>query len=163
MVGNFGSQQHFDYSLLGDPVNLASRLEGLGKVYGIDLVIGEETARRLDEPALIEVDLVAVKGKSQAGRVYTLPPERIEARSLATGIPICCAPTAIRIGRQRSVCWRTAGLLQRGIWRRSMNSTGAESRISKSTRHPRIGTASLLQKRNKQPAVAKADRRFGVD
>jgi adenylate cyclase len=78
-VGNFGSQEHFDYSLLGDPVNLASRLEGLGKVYGIDLVIGEETASRLDEPALIEVDLVAVKGKSQAGRVYTLPPERIDA------------------------------------------------------------------------------------
>ena len=77
-VGNFGSQQHFDYSLLGDPVNLASRLEGLGKVYGIDLVIGEETALRLDDPALIEVDLVAVKGKSQAGHVYTLPPERIE-------------------------------------------------------------------------------------
>jgi adenylate cyclase len=77
-VGNFGSQQHFDYSLLGDPVNLASRLEGLGKVYGIDLVIGEETAARLDDPALIEVDLVAVKGKTQAGHVYTLPPETIE-------------------------------------------------------------------------------------
>jgi adenylate cyclase len=77
VVGNFGSQQHFDYSLLGDPVNLASRLESLGKVYGIDLVIGEETAIRLAEPALVEVDLVAVKGKSQAGRVYTLPPERI--------------------------------------------------------------------------------------
>jgi adenylate cyclase len=82
-VGNFGSQQHFDYSLLGDPVNLASRLEGLGKVYGIDLVIGEETAMRLDEPALIEVDLVAVKGKSQAGRVYTLPPESIEEDEFA--------------------------------------------------------------------------------
>ena len=82
-VGNFGSQQHFDYSLLGDPVNLASRLEGLGKVYGIDLVIGEETAIRLDEAALIEVDLVAVKGKSQAGRVYTLPPERIEEDEFA--------------------------------------------------------------------------------
>jgi adenylate cyclase len=76
-VGNFGSQQHFDYSLLGDPVNLASRLEGLGKVYGIDLVIGEETASRLDDPALIEVDRVAVKGKSQAGCVFTLPPDRI--------------------------------------------------------------------------------------
>jgi adenylate cyclase len=78
VVGNFGSQEHFDYSLLGDPVNLASRLEGLGKVYGVDLVIGEETAARLGDPELIEIDLVAVKGKSQAGRVYTLPPEQIE-------------------------------------------------------------------------------------
>jgi adenylate cyclase len=77
-VGNFGSTQHFDYSLLGDPVNLASRLESLGKLYGIDLVIGEETAERLGDPALIEVDLVAVKGKSQAGRVYTLLPQEVD-------------------------------------------------------------------------------------
>jgi adenylate cyclase len=77
-VGNFGSTQHFDYSLLGDPVNLASRLEGLGKLYGIDLVIGEETAERLGGPDVIEVDLVAVKGKSQAGRVYTLLPQGAE-------------------------------------------------------------------------------------
>ena len=77
-VGNFGSQQHFNYSLLGDPVNLASRLESLSKIYGLDLVIGEETALGLDDPALIEVDLVAVKGKSRAGRIYTLPPEPIE-------------------------------------------------------------------------------------
>ena len=77
VVGNFGSHQHFDYSLLGDPVNVASRLEGLGKVYGIDLMIGEDTAECLADPALIELDLVAVKGKSEAGRIYTLPPENI--------------------------------------------------------------------------------------
>src|SRR5262249_30861244 len=75
VVGNFGSLQHFDYSLLGDPVNLASRLESLGKVYGVDVIIGEETAARLGEPALIELDLVAVKGKSEAGHIYTLPQE----------------------------------------------------------------------------------------
>ncbi len=79
-VGNYGSQQHFNYSLLGDAVNLASRIESLSKIYGIDLVIGEETAARLGDPQLIEIDLVAVKGKKQAVRVYTPSPERIEEK-----------------------------------------------------------------------------------
>jgi adenylate cyclase len=76
VVGNFGSDKHFDYSLLGDPVNLASRLESLGKLYGIDLVIGEETANQLGgDPALIEIDWVAVKGKSEARHVFTMLPQ----------------------------------------------------------------------------------------
>ncbi|HTV88964.1 MAG TPA: adenylate/guanylate cyclase domain-containing protein [Stellaceae bacterium] len=80
-VGNFGSNQKFNYSLLGDPVNLSSRLEGLTKLYGVDLIIGEETAACLDDNArLVELDLVAVKGKQQAVRIYTLPPHQEDAR-----------------------------------------------------------------------------------
>jgi len=79
-VGNFGSHQRFNYSLLGDPVNLSSRLEGLTKVYGVDLIIGEETAAGLDDPGLIELDLVAVKGKTRAVRIFTLPPHPMEAQ-----------------------------------------------------------------------------------
>ena len=79
-VGNFGSNQKFNYSLLGDPVNLSSRLEGLTKLYGVDLIIGEETASRLDDPGLIELDLVAVKGKKNAVRIFTLPPHPVEAQ-----------------------------------------------------------------------------------
>jgi adenylate cyclase len=79
-VGNFGSNQKFNYSLLGDPVNLSSRLEGLTKLYGVDLIIGEETAARVDDPGLIELDLVAVKGKKNAVRIFTLPPHPVEAQ-----------------------------------------------------------------------------------
>ena len=76
-VGNFGSEQRFDYSLLGDPVNLSSRLESLTKQYGVDLIVGEDTAALYDEPGLVEVDLVAVKGKTRAVRIFTLPPHPI--------------------------------------------------------------------------------------
>jgi adenylate cyclase len=48
-------------------------------------LIGEETARLLDEPGLMEVDLVAVKGKTQAGHVYTLPPEGVAEGELMSG------------------------------------------------------------------------------
>lgn len=71
VVGNMGSDVRFNYSVLGDPVNLASRLEGETKVYGVPILIGDETARRVAHRfAAIELDRVLVKGKTEAAVVH---------------------------------------------------------------------------------------------
>lgn len=72
VVGNMGSNQKFNYSTLGDTVNLASRLEGQSKPYHVDNIIGEATAAQAAEFAYLEVDLLQVKGKTVPVRIYTL-------------------------------------------------------------------------------------------
>jgi adenylate cyclase len=71
MIGNFGARDRFAYTLLGDGVNLASRLEGANKEYGTQILVSGETARAVGEVVLCRhVDRVAVKGKSLATDVF---------------------------------------------------------------------------------------------
>jgi adenylate cyclase len=73
VVGNMGSDLRFDYSVLGDTVNLAARLESQTKSYAVPILIGARTAEAVkDKFALLEVDFVMVKGKKDPEVIYTL-------------------------------------------------------------------------------------------
>ena len=80
-VGNMGSEHRFDYSVLGDSVNVAARLEGQTKAYGLDILLGEDTARAISGLAFLEIDLIIVKGKTKPISIFALLGDEIMAQS----------------------------------------------------------------------------------
>lgn len=82
VVGNMGSDLRFDYSVLGDSVNLASRLEGQSKSYGVPIIAGSKTALAAkDRFAILELDFITVKGKKEPEVIYAIAGREDVAKS----------------------------------------------------------------------------------
>src|SRR4051794_539344 len=82
VVGNMGSDLRFDYSVLGDSVNLAARLEGQSKEYGFPIIVGSNTALAAkDRFAILELDFIMVKGKTEPEVIYAIAGREDTAQS----------------------------------------------------------------------------------
>jgi len=107
IAGNIGSNDRFDYTMIGDSVNLASRLEGANKTYGTKILISESTYE-LTKNRIIgrELDYIRVKGKKRPVRIYELVARR--DRGLSQNLSACFTHYARGLGFYRDQEWKMA-------------------------------------------------------
>ncbi len=113
VVGNMGSKTRFDYTALGDPVNVASRLEGQSRYYGVDIILGSATATAVGERfAVFELDRVRVVGKALPETIFALLGDA--ATRADPAFQALCAANAAMLRAYRARDWdgADAGLAQ---------------------------------------------------
>jgi adenylate cyclase len=107
VVGNMGSDLRFDYTVLGDVVNIASRLEGQSKLYGVRIILGAATAAAVrDGYAVLEMDQIQVRGKTAPETIWTLVGDATCRHSRRFGD--LCARHEAMIAAYRSRQWPEA-------------------------------------------------------